>query len=58
MAATAKRWLTDQQHTDGRRAERELVRQSVERLRTSDGWRQWLATRSRFRSYTASATRS
>jgi hypothetical protein len=51
MFATAKHRLTDQQRTDRRRAERELVRQSIENLRTSAGWRQWLATRARFRSY-------
>ena len=45
------RTLTDEQRAQRRERERELVRASVERLRSSDGWRQWLKTRARFRSY-------
>jgi hypothetical protein len=47
----ASQALTDQQRAERRARERELVRDSVERLRSSDGWQQWLRTRSRFRSY-------
>ncbi len=32
--------------------ERELIRASVEQLRSSDGWRSYLKARARFRSYT------
>lgn len=47
----ASRTLTEQDRAERRRVERELVRCAVERLRSSEGWRQWLATRSRFHSY-------
>ena len=47
----ASQTLTDEQRAERRARERELVRDSVERLRSSDGWKQWLRTRSRFRSY-------
>jgi antirestriction protein ArdC len=43
--------LTDEERAERRARERELVRDSVEQLRSSDGWRQWLRTRSRFHSY-------
>ena len=45
------RTLTDEQRAERRERERELVLQSVDRLRSSDGSRQWLKTRARFRSY-------
>lgn len=32
-------------------ADREHARQAIERLRSSDGWRQWLATRRHFHTY-------
>ena len=47
----ASRTLTEQDKAERRRVERELVRCAVERLRSSEGWQAWLATRSRFRSY-------
>jgi N-terminal domain of anti-restriction factor ArdC/IrrE N-terminal-like domain len=47
----ASQTLTDEQRAERRARERELVRDSVERLRSSDGWQRWLRTRSRFRSY-------
>jgi len=34
-----------------RAQDREYARQAVERLRSSEGWQQWLATRARFHSY-------
>jgi hypothetical protein len=47
----ASQTLTDEERAKRRARERELVRESVERLRSSGGWQQWLRTRSRFRSY-------
>jgi hypothetical protein len=49
----ASRTLSEQDRAERRARERELVRTSVERLRSSEGWQQWLQTRSRFRTYTA-----
>lgn len=43
--------LSEEERAERRRADRELARQAVERLRSSDGWRTWLATRSSFRCY-------
>jgi hypothetical protein len=45
------RTTTDQDRARRRERDLELVRASVERLRSSDGWRQWLRTRARFRCY-------
>jgi N-terminal domain of anti-restriction factor ArdC len=47
----ASQTLTDDERAERRARERELVFDSVERLRSSDGWHQWLRTRARFRSY-------
>ncbi len=47
----ASRTLTDQQRGERRERERELVRSSIEQLRSSDGWRQWLKARARFGRY-------
>ena len=47
----AARALNENERAQCRERDRELVRQSVERLRSSDGWRQWLQTRARFRRY-------
>lgn len=52
MSVTAKRTrLTDEERTERRRGERELARQAVERLRSSDGWQAWLSTRRHFHTY-------
>jgi hypothetical protein len=48
----ASRTHTEQQREQRRERDRELVHQSIERRRSSDGWLQWLATRARFRRYT------
>jgi hypothetical protein len=45
--------LTEQQREQRRAEPRELVIASIEQLRSSDGWRAYLAARARFRSYSA-----
>jgi antirestriction protein ArdC len=45
------RTAIDEQRAERRENERQLVRQAVEQLRSSEGWQAWLAARSRFRSY-------
>jgi antirestriction protein ArdC len=45
--------LTEQQREQRRAEQRELVVASIEQLRSSDGWRAYLAARARFRSYSA-----
>jgi len=51
--AKPRRALTDQEREQRRAEQRELVRASVEQLRSSDGWRSYLKARARFRSYSA-----
>jgi antirestriction protein ArdC len=51
MRATHKRALSEQERAERRQRDREYAHQAVERLRSSDGWQQWLATRRYFRSY-------
>src|SRR4051812_44758928 len=43
--------LTDGQHEQRRAADRELLHQAVNQLRSSAGWQRWLATRRHFHSY-------
>jgi antirestriction protein ArdC len=43
--------LTEEERAEKRAADREYTKQAVEALRTSDGWRRWLATRARFHRY-------
>jgi N-terminal domain of anti-restriction factor ArdC len=43
--------LSDIEREQRRCEQRELVRASIEQLRSSEGWRAWLAARARFRSY-------
>jgi antirestriction protein ArdC len=51
MPKTVKRCLTDEERAERRRADRKFTREAVERLRSSDGWQAWLATRRYFRRY-------
>jgi hypothetical protein len=51
MTKTKRAPLTDDQREEKRAADRELVKRSVEALRSSDGWQNWLKSRSRFHSY-------
>ena len=44
--------LTAQEREQRRAEQRELVVTSIEQLRSSSGWRAYLAARARFRSYT------
>ena len=43
--------LTEEERAQKRAADRQYVQQAVEALRTSDGWRRWLATRAMFHCY-------
>ena len=49
--AKTRRPLTDAERDARRAAQRELVRASIEQLRTSDGWQAYLNARRRFPSY-------
>ena len=46
-----RRTLTDEEREQRRAEQRELVRASVEQLRSSDGWQAYLKVRARFHSY-------
>ncbi len=50
MARVRRSW-TDEEREQRREQQRELVRTSIEQLRSSEGWRSWLKARARFRSY-------
>lgn len=43
--------LSDEGRAERRRADREYAREAVERLRSSEGWQRWLATRRHFHTY-------
>ena len=49
--AKHRRTLTDEEREQRRAEQRELVRASIEQLRSSDGWQAYLKVRSRFHSY-------
>jgi hypothetical protein len=51
MAKHRRGPLSDIEREQRRSEQRELVRASIEQLRSSEGWRAWLAARARFRSY-------
>ncbi len=51
MPGTRQHELTDEERAERRRADREYGRQAVEQLRSSEGWRRWLATRRHFHAY-------
>lgn len=46
-----RRAFTDEERTERRATERELMAQAVEQLRSSEGWQRWLAVRRHFHSY-------
>ena len=48
---TRRRALTSQEREQRRAEQRELVRASIEQLRTSDGWQAYLNARRRFSNY-------
>jgi hypothetical protein len=50
-ARSTRRRLTDEQRAERRQADREYARQAVERLRSSEGWQAWLASRRHFHAY-------
>lgn len=43
--------LSDEERAERRAADREYARGAIERLRSSDGWQSWLATRAKFTRY-------
>ena len=47
MARPSRSRLTEEQCAGRRQRDRELAQRAVEQLRSSDGWRMWLAVRSR-----------
>ena len=49
--AKHRRTLTDEEREQRHGEQRELVRASIEQLRSSDGWQAYLKARARFRSY-------
>ena len=49
--AKHKRALSDQEREQRRAEQRELVRASIEQLRSSEGWQAYLRVRARFHSY-------
>ena len=49
--AKHRRTLTDEEREQRRAEQRELVRASIEQLRSSDGWQAYLKARARFHSY-------
>jgi antirestriction protein ArdC len=51
VSGTRNHQLSDEERAERRRADREYARQAVERLRSSEGWRRWLATRRHFHAY-------
>jgi hypothetical protein len=52
MATTQRRRkLTDEERSERRQAQRELLDQAVRGLLTSDGWTRWVRTRARFHRY-------
>ena len=51
MSRRTRSALSDSERAELRRADRELARQAVERLRSSDSWQRWLASRRHFHSY-------
>jgi hypothetical protein len=51
MPGTTKHDLSEEERAERRRADREYARQAVEQLRSSEGWRRWLATRRHFHAY-------
>jgi antirestriction protein ArdC len=48
---SVKTRLIDEQRAERRRADREFACKAVERLRSSEGWKAWLATRRHFHRY-------
>jgi len=51
MSGARNHQVRDEERAERRRADREYARQAVERLRSSEGWRRWLATRRHFHAY-------
>ena len=45
------RRLTDQQRSEKRAAERKLMADAVQSLRSSEGWQRWLSLRRHFHTY-------
>jgi antirestriction protein ArdC len=52
MATRKRRYaLSDEERAEKRAAERELMAEAIEQLRSSEGWQRWLRVRRQFHSY-------
>ena len=51
MSTSTSHRPSDQERAERRARDREYAQQAVERLRSSDGWQQWLRTRAVFHAY-------
>ena len=51
MAVTHRTHLSDEERAERRARDREYAREAVARLRSSEGWQRWLATRRHFHAY-------
>lgn len=51
MATRTRRKLTDDERAEKREAERKLMAQAIEELRSSEGWQRWLKVRRHFHHY-------
>lgn len=51
MATRRRRALSDEERADKRAAERKLMEQAIDQLRSSEGWQHWLRVRRHFHSY-------
>jgi antirestriction protein ArdC len=51
MSTSTSHRLTDEERAERRARDREYAQQAVQRLRSSEGWQQWLHTRAAFHTY-------
>ena len=58
MAVTHRTHLSDEERAERRARDREYAREAVERLRSSEGWQRWLATRRHFHAYSLAISRA
>jgi len=49
--SSRRRALTDEERAEKRAAERELMAEAIEELRSSEGWKRWLSVRRHFHGY-------
>lgn len=51
MGTKRRRVLSDEERAERRAADRKLMEQAIDQLRSSEGWQQWLRVRRHFHSY-------